>query len=74
MPQKMPNGMAMTSPDGPKAAAADAIMPPTATDQGTDRSICPSRMTIIMPVAMTPRNDATLSCCSRYSGDRKLVE
>jgi hypothetical protein len=31
-------------------------------------------MTIIMPVAMTPRNDATFSCCSRYSGDRKLLE
>ena len=42
-----------------------AIMPPTATTQGTERSIWPSRMTSIMPVAMTPRNEATLSCCSR---------
>ena len=25
-------------------------------------------------VAMTPRNEATLSCCKRYSGDRKLRE
>jgi hypothetical protein len=49
-------------------------MPPSATTHGTDRSICPSRMTSIMPVAITPRNDATLSCCSRYSGDRKLGE
>jgi hypothetical protein len=49
-------------------------MPPTATDQGTDRSIWPSRMTIIMPVAMTPRNEATFNCCRRYSTDRKLVE
>ena len=47
-------------------------MPPTATTQGTERSIWPSRMTIIMPVAMTPRKEATLSCCSRYSGDRKF--
>ena len=50
------------------------IMPPTATTQGTERSIWPSRITSIMPVAITPRNDATLSCCSRYSGDRKLDE
>src|SRR5215472_4044465 len=49
-------------------------MPPTATTHGTDRSICPSRITIIAPVEMTPRNDATLSCCSKYSGDRKLRE
>ena len=58
----------------PQPVAAVAIMPPTATTHGTDRSIWPSRMTIIMPVAMTPRKDATLSCCSRYSGDRKLLE
>src|SRR3954471_8003595 len=31
-------------------------------------------MTIIAPVDMTPRNDATFSCWSRYSGDRKLRE
>ena len=42
-----------------------ATMAPAATTQGTDRSIWPSRMTSIMPVAMTPRNDGTLSCCSR---------
>ena len=54
--------------------AAVAIIPPTATTHGTDRSIWPRRITIIIPVAMTPRNDATLSCCSRYSGERKLVE
>ena len=51
-----------------------AIMPPTATTQGTERSIWPSRMTSIMPVAMTPRNEATFSCCSRYSGERNSVE
>ena len=70
----MPNGIATIMPPVPYAAAADDIMPPTATTHGTDRSIWPSRITIIMPVAMTPRNEATLSCCSRYSGDRKLVE
>ena len=73
-PQPMPTGIASTSPSGPQPVAAVAIMPPTATTHGTDRSICPSRMTIIIPVAMTPRKDATFSCCSRYSGDRKLVE
>ena len=60
--------------DRPQPVAAVDIMPPTATTQGTERSIWPSRMTIIMPVAMTPRNEATFSCCSRYSGDRKLRE
>ncbi len=73
-PQAMPNGIASISPSGPQPVAAVAIMPPTATTQGTERSIWPSRMTIIVPVAMTPRNDATFSCCSRYSGDRKLLE
>ena len=58
----------------PHEAAAQAIMAPVVTTQGTDRSIWPSRMTSIMPVAMTPRNEATLSCCSRYSGDRKFSE
>src|SRR5258706_6596342 len=49
-------------------------MPPTATTHGTERSIWPIRMTSIVPVAITPRKDATLSCCSRYSGERKLLE
>ena len=49
-------------------------MAPAVTTQGTDRSIWPSRMTSIMPVAMTPRNEATFSCCSRYSGERKFRE
>ena len=74
MPQPTPTGIASASPSGPQPVAAVAIIPPTATTHGTDRSIWPSRMTIIIPVAMTPRKDATLSCCSRYSGDRKLVE
>ena len=46
------------------AAAAD-IMPPTVTIQGTDRSMPPSRITSIAPVAMTPRKDAICSCSSR---------
>jgi hypothetical protein len=58
----MPTGIARISPTGPHPVAAVAIIPPTATTHGTDRSICPSRMTIIAPVAMTPRNDATFSC------------
>ena len=70
----MPNGIASVSPTGPQPVAAVAIIPPTATTHGTDRSICPSRITIIVPVAITPRNDATFNCCSRYSGDRKLDE
>ena len=64
-PQPTPTGIAIASPSGPQPVAAVAIMPPTATTQGTDRSICPSRITIIAPVAITPRNDATLSCCNR---------
>src|SRR5690606_14733504 len=59
---------------GPKAVAAEAIIAPSVTVQGTDRSIWPSRITSIIPVAMTPRTAPTLSCCSRYSGDRKLGE
>ena len=66
--------MAIASPTGPHPVAAVDIMPPTATTQGTERSIWPSRMTIIVPVAITPRNEATFNCCSRYSGDRKLRE
>ena len=64
-PQTMPKGMARAVPTPPWAVAAQAIIPPTATTQGTDRSIWPSRITTIMPVAMTPRNEATFSCCSR---------
>ena len=74
MPQPTPKGMARDWPIGPQPVAAVDIMPPTATTHGTDRSIWPSRMTISVPVAMTPRNEATLSCCSRYSGERKLRE
>jgi hypothetical protein len=74
MPQVTPTGIAIATPAGPQPVAAVAIIPPTATTHGTERSIWPSRITIIIPVAMTPRNDATLSCCSRYSGERKLRE
>src|SRR5215831_9902283 len=74
MPQPTPTGIAMASPSGPQPVAAVAIMPPTATTHGTDRSICPRRITIIAPVEMTPRKEATFSCCNRYSGDRKLRE
>ena len=73
-PQKMPKGMAIVLPIGPKLAAAQAIIAPVVTTQGTERSICPSRITSIMPVAMTPRKDATFNCCNRYVGDRKLDE
>src|SRR6478609_7846759 len=73
-PQPTPMGMASAAPTLPQPVAAVAIMPPTATTHGTDRSICPSRITIIAPVAITPRNDATFNCCRRYSGDRKLLE
>ena len=59
-------GIAMTTPASPhQPAAAVAIMPPTVTIQGIDRSIWPSRITSIAPLAMMPRNDAVCSCCSR---------
>ena len=70
----MPNGTDRMTPAVPQEAAAQAIIAPVVTTQGTDRSIWPMRMTTIMPVAMTPRKDATLSCCRRYSGDRKFSE
>ena len=38
-PQRMPKGIASASPAGPHPAAAVDIMPPTATTQGTERSI-----------------------------------
>ncbi len=63
-------GMASASPSGPQPAAAVDIMPPTVTTHGTERSICPSRTTSIMPVAIRPRKDATCNCCSRYSGEK----
>ena len=62
------------SPAGPQPVAAVDIMPPTATAHGMERSICPIRMTIIAPVAITPRKEATFNCWRRYSGDRKLRE
>ena len=64
-PQATPTGIASVSPSAPQPVAAVAIIPPTATTHGTERSIWPSRITIIAPVAITPRKDATLSCCSR---------
>ena len=39
MPQPTPTGIAIASPSGPQPVAAVAIMPPTATTHGTDRSI-----------------------------------
>ena len=66
--------MASAVPIGPKAEAAQAIIAPVATTHGTDRSIWPSRITSIMPVAITPRKEATRNCWSRYSGERKLAE
>jgi hypothetical protein len=41
-------------PDAPVA-----IMPPIPIVHGIERSICPIRITIISPVAITPRNAAT---------------
>ncbi len=45
---------------GPPMAAAS--MAEAAIVHGTDRSIWPSRTTIIMPAATMPRKEATLSC------------
>ena len=58
-------GTASTTPSGPKLAAAQAIIAPAVTTHGTERSIWPSRITIIVPVAITPRNEATFNCCSK---------
>ncbi len=38
-PQVTPTGIASATPNGPQPVAAVAIMPPTATTHGTDRSI-----------------------------------
>ena len=54
-----PIGMA----HGPPTAVA--IIALAASVHGTDRSICPSRITIIIPAATMPRNAAILSCCNR---------
>jgi hypothetical protein len=64
-PHRMPIGIAKVAPIGPQPAAAVDIMPPTVMIQGTERSICPRRITIIMPVAISARNEPTWSCCSR---------
>ena len=50
---------------GPQPPAATDIIPPMVITQGTDRSMWPRRMTIMAPVATTPRNDATWSCWTR---------
>src|SRR5688572_2792212 len=71
-PHRMPTGMANVAPHGPQPAAAVDIMPPTVMIHGTERSIWPSRITIIMPVETSARKEPTWSCCSRYSGDRKF--
>ena len=71
-PHRMPTGMAKVAPHGPHPAAAVDIIPPTVMIHGTERSICPSRITIIMPVETSARKEPTWSCCSRYSGDRKF--
>src|SRR5688500_18239411 len=71
-PHRMPTGMAKVAPHGPHPAAAVDIIPPTVMIHGTERSICPSRITIIMPVETRARKEPTWSCCSRYSGDRKF--
>src|SRR5688572_25707284 len=71
-PHRMPTGMANAAPHGPQPAAAVDIMPPTVMIHGTERSIWPSRITIIMPVETSARKEPTWSCCSRYSGDRKF--
>ena len=65
-PQRTPKGSAIAAPVSPHQPDAPvAIMPPTVTTQGIDRSMWPSRMTSMTPDAMMPRNDATWSCCSR---------
>ncbi len=59
MPQRTPKGIAIASPIAPWPAAAVDIMPPTVTIQGTERSICPSSTTTIMPVATSARKAPT---------------
>ena len=52
-------GIAQTPPTAVPSIALAAIV------HGTDRSICPSRITSIMPMAIVPRNAAMRICCSR---------
>ena len=61
----MANGMASAPAIPPRPAAAVDIIPPMVTTHGIDRSMCPRRMTSMAPVAMTPRKEATWSCCKR---------
>ena len=42
-----------------------AIIAAAVSVQGTERSIWPSRITIIMPAATTPRKAPVWSCCRR---------
>ena len=58
-PTPSPTGIAHAPP------AAVASMALAAMVHGTDRSMWPSRITIIMPAATVPRNAAILSCCRR---------
>src|SRR4051812_41364877 len=40
---------------------------------GTERSMCPSRMTSIIPAATIPRKEPTCNCCSRYWGCSRVA-
>ena len=58
-PMAMPVGIAISPP------TLVAIMAAAANVQGTERSIWPRRITIIMPAATMPRKDPVWSCCRR---------
>src|SRR5215831_11273347 len=60
-PLTSPRRMPQPTPTGIAMASPSGPQPVTA-------------VAIIAPVEMTPRKDATFSCCRRYSGDRKLRE
>ena len=65
-PQSTPKGMASHTPAGPiQPPSAVAIMAPSVTVHGMDRSMWPSRITIMAPDAMMPRKAPTWSCCRR---------
>ena len=58
-PTAMPAGIARSPP------TVVAIIAAAVSVQGTERSIWPSRITIIMPAATMPRKAPVWSCCRR---------
>ena len=63
MPTASPTARPIGIAQGPPTAVA--IIAAAVSVQGTERSICEIRMTIIIPAATMPRKAPICSCCSR---------